>query len=123
MTTTNETDLLHTLIARAPSALPNVRVFRRNVLNVATAHGFRARNGIPGMADAYALVVGGLHVEIETKSARGQLRGAQENWAEFCHGWGVPHVVLRAQRGEPPDRTVARWIAELSDVVSRREQS
>lgn len=115
--TTSETDLLHLFIRDAPVSLPDVRVFRRNILNVATAHGFRARNGIVGQADAYALTRGGRHVEIETKAARGRMAEAQKRWRSFCLGWGIPHLVLRALPNEEPNDTVARWISELRAVL------
>lgn len=121
MTRLTETDLLHMFIERAPFALPHVRVFRRNVINRAVEIDGRTvhlRNGVPGMGDAYALVLGGRHVELETKSARGKMRDAQESWAEWCHGWGVPHLVLRARRDEAPDQTIARWLEELRAILA-----
>ncbi len=108
-----ETDLLNLLIERAPHALPHVRIFRRNILNVETKLGFRARNGIKGQSDAYAYTRGGKVVEIETKAARGTLAEAQKAWRTFCETWGIPHLVLRARPNEQPDDTVARWIEEL----------
>lgn len=113
----NETDLLHLFIIRTPFALPDVRVFRRNILNVATLHGFRARNGITGQADAYAITRGGRHVEIETKAARGRLADEQRSWRAFCADFDIPHLVLRAMRGETPDQTVDRWIDELTRIL------
>src|SRR5690349_2412214 len=116
----NETDLLHTFIERVPHALPDVRVFRRNIINrVVEEHGrkFQLKNGIKGQSDAYALVRGGRHVEIETKAASGKMREAQERWRAFCLGWSVPHLVLRARRNETPDETVNRWTDELRAVV------
>jgi hypothetical protein len=113
----NETDLLHAFIEAAPFALPNVRIFRRNVINVQAVQGFRARNGIPGQADAYAIVKGGLHIEIETKAARGKLAAAQLRWRDFCHTWRVPHLVLRAGNGEAPDATIERWLSELLAAI------
>ena len=118
----NETDLLHALIESVPFELPHVRVFRRNIINRAVEiEGRRVhlRNGISGQGDAYALVQGGRHIEIETKAARGAMRAAQVSWSGFCATWGVPHVVLRARRGEPPGETVGRWVEELRDVVTR----
>jgi hypothetical protein len=113
----NETDLLHLFIAAAPHTLPDVRVFRRNIINVETIHGFRARNGIAGQADAYAIFRGGRHVELETKAARGTMRKAQIAWRAWCERWQVPHLVLRAVKGEQPSDTVVRWIAELGAAV------
>lgn len=112
----NETDLLHLFIERAPHALP-CRVFRRNILNVETKQGWRARNGIKGQADAYALAFGGKHVEIETKAARGTIAEAQRAWRAFCHEWHIPHLVLRAAPFEKPEETVDRWIEELRGAL------
>ena len=112
----NETDLLHLFIERAPFVLPRVRVFRRNIVNTISVHGFHARNGIAGQADAYALVQGGRHIEIETKAAT-RLRKAQEAWRDFCDGWGVKYLVLRAQKSESAHDTVERWCGELAEVV------
>ncbi len=114
----NETDLLHTLILRAPLAIPSLwRVERRNIINVTTDRGARVRNGVKGQADAFALTRGGRHIEIETKAARGVLAEAQERWRDACHAHHVPHLVLRARRNESPDDTVNRWIDELRAVV------
>jgi hypothetical protein len=113
----SETDLLWQFIKETPVSLPNVRVFRRNVLNVGTTLGFRAVNGIKGQADAYAIVRGGLHVEIETKAARGAMREAQEAWKRHCARFQIPHLVLRAKKNEAPDATVARWISELGECI------
>lgn len=117
----NETDLLHLFMVRAPLALPEVwRIERRNIINVETNFGARVRNGVKGQADSFALLVGGWHVEIETKAARGVLADAQRRWREACVARNVPHLVLRAGKGETPDATVARWIEELRTVVTER---
>jgi hypothetical protein len=113
----SETDLLWQLIKEAPVSLPDVRVFRRNILNVATVQGFRAVNGIKGQADAYALARGGRHIELETKAARGAMRDAQERWRAWCVGWEIPHLVLKAGKRETPDATVRRWIEELRGAL------
>lgn len=116
----NETDLLHLYIERVPFALPHVRVFRRNVINRTVSEGDRKytlRNGIKGQADAYALVRGGLHVEIETKAASGTLRDAQERWREFCIAHEIPHLVLRAKKDEAPTVTIERWVSELAECL------
>jgi hypothetical protein len=116
----NETDLLHMLIERVPFDLPDVRVFRRNIINrVVEERGrkFTLKNGIKGQADAYALVRGGLHVELETKAARGAMRDEQWAWRSFCHRFGIPHLVLRARPDEHPSATVERWIEELTHAA------
>lgn len=116
----SEHDLLALFIRQAPKAIPSVRVFRRNIINrTVTIEGRRVHlhNGIPGQGDAYALLKGGRHVEIETKAAKGTMREAQERWLDFCEAWQVPHLVLRAKRDEPADTTVTRWIEELRGVL------
>lgn len=116
----NETALLHTFMLRAPSALSDLwRVERRNIINVQTTHGARVRNGVKGQADAFALFNGGRHVEIETKAARGVLGEAQARWRAACLDHGVPHLILKAHAGEPPDETIERWGVELRAVVER----
>ena len=112
----NETDLLWMLMAEVPKRLPDVRIFRRNIINTLSTQGFRAVNGIKGQGDAYALVRGGKHVEIETKAARGQLRDAQEAWRKYCQNFSIPYVVLRALSTETPEQVIARWVDELSLV-------
>lgn len=115
-----EHDLLALFIREAPKALPDLRVFRRNIINrVVMIEGRKVHlvNGIPGQGDAYALVRGGRHVEIETKVAKGRMREAQERWRDFCASWGVPHLVMQARKDEPADATVARWIEELRGVL------
>lgn len=112
----SETDLLHLLIERVPFVMPEVRVFRRNIINVMTKHG-RVRNGIKGQSDAYAIVRGGRHVEVETKSATGSLTKEQRAWLAFCEKFEIPHLVLTARKGEDSDATVSRWISELQIVV------
>lgn len=118
----NETDLLHHLIKRVPFAYPQARVFRRNIIKrvvVENGRKFMLRNGIAGQSDAYALIRGGMHIEIETKAATGKVREAQERWQDFCRTFGIPHIVLRASKGEFVDDTVNRWIDELRAVVEK----
>lgn len=116
----NETEMLMKFIADVPSHMPHVRVFRRNIINAEVARGgrsFRLKAGIKGQCDAYAYVDGGRVVEIETKAAKGRMLDEQRAWRAFCLERRIPHLVLRALRGEHPAATVDRWIAELRSVV------
>lgn len=116
----SEHDLLALFIREAPKALPQLRVFRRNIINrTVTIEGRKVHlvNGIPGQGDAYALLKGGRHIEIETKAAKGTMGEAQERWRDFCAAWGVPHLVMKARKDEPSDTTVTRWIEELRGVL------
>lgn len=115
-----ETDLLKLFIDRAPFTLPMLRIFRRNIIRrKAQIEGREVMlvNGIKGQADAYALVRGGRHIEIETKSATGKLRAAQERWRAYCLREGIPYLQPRALKGETPDDTVSRWIEELRAIL------
>ena len=117
----NETELLMKFIAETPRALPHVRVFRRNIINADVERNgrhFRARAGIRGQADAYAIATGGKHIEIETKAAKGKMADEQLAWRAWCAEFRVPHLVLRAKANEYPDATVERWIGELRHVCS-----
>lgn len=116
----SETDLLHIFITRAPHVIPDVRIFRRNVINrVVEIEGRKVtlRSGIEGQCDAYAIVRRGGHVEIETKAAKGRMREAQKRWREWCQLWEIPHLVLRGRIDEEPESTVERWVTELADKV------
>ena len=116
----SEHDLLALFIREAPKALPTVRVFRRNIIRrkvVIEGRPVMLVNGIPGQGDAYALLRGGRHVEIETKDAKGRMGEAQIRWRAFCASWGVPHLVMKARKDEPSDTTVTRWIEELRGVL------
>ncbi len=115
-----ETDLLALFLRAAPLAIRDVRVYRRNIIRrkvVIDEREVMLVNGIPGQADAYALVRGGRHIELETKAAKGKMRAAQVRWRAFCEAWGVPHLVLRALAGELPDETVNRWCEELRAIL------
>lgn len=119
----NETDLLHVFIERAPLTLRDVRIFRRNIINRVLQEGDRKyalRNGIAGQCDAYAVMRGGLHVELEAKAAKGRTREAQIRWRSFCEAWRIPYLVIRARADETTDQTVTRWIDELRAVVESK---
>jgi hypothetical protein len=91
------------------------------VFNVGAARalhgGHVVQYGIAGQCDLYGLVRGGHHIECELKSARGVLNPEQESWMNWCIAWGVPHLVLKAVKGESIDQTVSRWCEELGGVV------
>lgn len=106
------------LLQAAPYALPNMRLFRRVVVNVEAKQGFRVRAGVKGQCDIYAIARGGRILEVETKARRGVLSPAQLAWQAFCLGWGVPHIVLIEKRGETPDETVNRWLGEIRAVAA-----
>lgn len=114
---THESNLQQHLLLKAPERLPDLRLFRRNVVAVQVG-GRGIRAGIKGQSDLYGYVRGGRCIEVELKGLRGALRPEQKAWAAWCAEWGVPHVVLRAEKGETIDATVERWIGELRAVIA-----
>lgn len=113
-----ERDLVRLFIEQVPYALPEARVFQREILNVETAQGWRARAGVAGQADCYALVKGGRHIEIEAKAVKHKWYARQLAWRQFCQEWGIPYLVLKANTGESPTQTVERWIALLRSLCT-----
>lgn len=112
-----ESQLQARLLLVAPERLPTLRLFRRNISTV-NLRGYKVQFGIPGQGDLYGLVRGGRHLEIELKSATGSLNPEQRAWREWCIGWGIPHVVLKARKDETVEETVERWCDELLPIVA-----
>lgn len=112
----SEVDLMRALLAAAAVALPNVRLFRRNVGAFQVAGGV-FRSGIKGQADIYGYERGGRALEIECKAARGKLRPEQEAWRDWCRAWGVRWMLLDARARELPAATVSRWVGEISREI------
>jgi hypothetical protein len=106
-------------ILRVPFVFPHVHVFRRQIVNVETKEGWRARAGIKGQADYYAIIDGGGHVEIETKAWKHKFYPEQIAWRKFCEDNRIPYMAPTARKGEEPEATVDRWIAELGELVKR----
>lgn len=116
----SEAQLLKSFLEAVPYRIPGTLVFTRPMVNArATAGGrtWHVRAGVPGQCDLYAVARGGKHVEIEGKSARGQLRDAQIAWQKRCVELEIPHLVLRARKGEAPSDTVTRWCDELRSIL------
>jgi hypothetical protein len=116
----SEHDLLALFIRAVPEALPNVRVFRRNIIRrkvMINRIPVMLVNGIPGQGDAYAIVKGGRHIEIEAKSSKGVMRPGQKRWRLFCGIWGITHLVVKGSKDELVEETVARWVEELRAVL------
>lgn len=130
-----ETDLVKLFVARVPFVLPNCRAFERTIIDavVIMLHHFmqwlgrrtgdpiktRLRSGVAGQGDAWVLVKGGRHIEVEAKAARGVMRDAQGRWKEFCDAGWCDHLIVRARKGETPEQTVERWVEELRVAVEK----
>jgi hypothetical protein len=118
-----ESDLQAALLIAAPYHLPHLRLFRRNVgkFKLANHDGSTRvlRVGIPGQCDLYGLLRGGRHVELELKSRSGRLEDDQKSWRDACQAWGIPWLLLKAERGETKEQTVDRWISEIRKVLGQ----
>ena len=115
----NESRLQAALLLAAPGFLPDLRLFRRNVM-VARVEGRSVRTCIKGQCDLYGYIRGGKTIEVELKSAKGRMRPEQRAWAAWCVGWGIPHLVLKAQAEETVEQTVERWCDEIGLAVGLR---
>jgi hypothetical protein len=111
-----EIPLMQAFQHAATFALPHVRLFRREVLR-AQIQGRQVKAGIRGQADLYALAHGGLHVELEVKALDGRLSPEQKAWRDWCVKGEIPWMLLKPEKGEEPDATVARWVSELRALV------
>lgn len=112
-----ETDQLQPELLRlAPYRIPELRLFRRNILR-AKIDGRIIQAGIKGQCDLWGVTRGGTHVEIELKSIRGSLTPEQRSWGAFCVEWRVPYVALKAHKGESCQQTAERWCVEIRRVL------
>lgn len=105
------------LLLAAPRELPNLRLFRRNILAV-RIEGRAMSAGIPGQSDLYGITRGiARHVELELKSLTGRSSPEQKVWAAWCATWGIPHLVLRPLPDESTSQTVTRWCHEIRQAL------
>jgi len=114
---TLESTLQSALLLAAPSRLPDVRFFRRNI-GAANMHGATVRFAIKGQCDLYGITRGGRHLEVELKAAGERLKPDQKTWASWCKQWEVPHIVLTGEEDETVEETVERWIGELETILA-----
>lgn len=113
-----ESTLQARLLLLAPERLPDLRLFRRNVV-VARTENRTVRAGLPGQSDLYGYVRGGRVIEVELKAAGRYLSPPQRAWAKWCSDWDVPHVTLTGRVGETVEQTVERWIGELAELIKK----
>lgn len=117
-----EGELQVAFLLEAPKVFPELRLFRRNVMKIRVAdpRTGRVRSmrfAVPGQCDLYGICTGGLHVEIELKSATGSLEPDQRSWRDFCSEWCIPYALLKAKKGESIPETIARWMVELRQAI------
>ncbi len=116
-----ETQLGNFLLVRFPLLVQNALIFRRPIIRArATAGGrtWQAVAGVPGQADFYVVAQGGLHVEVETKSARGTLRAAQDAWMARCIALRIPYVLARVPKdAASPDDIIRVWCDAIETAI------
>ena len=128
--TAHESDLMRAYQEAIPYHLPNVRIFRRNIMAAHLSGGHFVRAGIPGQCDLYAYVKGrdsigpwpdapAIPIEIECKGARAKWTDAQKKWRAFCEEWRIPYLALEARKDETPGETIVRWVEETRALVLR----
>lgn len=108
----HEKVLQKALLARYPSAIPDLALFARFTGVVKTGSTTQIA-GVPGQADLWGVWTGAIHIEIELKSVNGKLSKDQIAWKQYCLVNGIPHLVLQAWTGETVEDTVERWIQKI----------
>lgn len=124
---------------------PNVRLFRRNIINTTVRHMhtdevIHLKSGQVGQADLYGYARRGVHdvrdsggkligtsksvgcavpIEIELKGVGTPTSPEQVNWATWCKDWGVIYLKLQAKKGEMVNDTTARWTFEVDRFLSQ----
>lgn len=123
----HESDLMRAYQEAVPFALPNVRIFRRNIMAAHLSGGHFVRAGIPGQCDLYGYIarpIGqrsllALPIEIECKGARARWTDQQKMWRAFCEEWRIPYLALEARKDDTPGATIIRWVEETRALVGR----
>lgn len=83
---------------RIQLAIPNLRVFKRQVGVFKTTAGTHIKIGIKGQADLYALVKtkhGLIHIEIEVKSGAAVQSKEQKHWQNFIESMSGLYIIAR----------------------------
>lgn len=123
-----ETELRRRYLAACSRALPDLRLFNRNVGFFKTPGGGGFRAGIKGQADVYGyyrshrtpsghLVT--IPIEVELKRYGQPLKPEQEAWRAWCKEWGVPYLLLEEKsRDTPPGDTIGGWVNQTRDYLA-----
>jgi hypothetical protein len=106
-------------LLRLPFEIPDLRLFRRNVGAAKMPSGRVVRFAIKGQCDTYGICDGGRHVEVELKALHGRLSPEQRAWRAWCLAHSVPYLLCLERAGEDHAQTVARWVAELRQLVGQ----
>ena len=112
-----ESDLQRALLSRVSTEFRDHRFFRRNT-GIIKLEDRVFRASLPGQCDLYVIGRGGWHGEVEIKRY-GRLNAAQERWRDWCREWGVPWILLEADKSEQVTATIERWVVELRAWLSQ----
>jgi hypothetical protein len=122
-----ETELRRFYVAKCTAAIPDTRLFIRNVGQFQDERGNVFKAGITGQADVWGWLFRTPHpmpLEIELKNVRTKETDEQRAWKAYCDSNGVPHLKLRAKKNETPRQVVDRWVVLTGDwLVAVRERA
>jgi hypothetical protein len=112
-----ETELRRFYVAKCTAVILDARLFVRNVGQFQDDRGNVFKAGITGQADVWGWLFRDdgtwpMPLEIELKNVRTKESDGQRAWKAYCDSNGVPHLKLRAKKGETPRQVVDRWIEE-----------
>ncbi len=110
-----ETELRRFYVAECTERFLDARLFIRNVGQFQDERGNVFKAGITGQADVWGWLYRPPHpmpLEIELKNVRTPERPGQKAWKAYCDSNRVPHLKLRAKKGETPRQVIDRWVAE-----------
>lgn len=116
---------------------PNVRLFRRNIINTTVRHlhtdeVMTLKSGQVGQSDLYGFTrrmrdnTNGrsgrfgfpVPLEIELKGFGTPTSEEQLNWETWCKDWGIVYMRLRANKNETSGETCARWTFEVDRFLA-----
>lgn len=108
---------------------PNVRLFRRNIINTTVRHlhtdeVMNLKSGQVGQADLTGYARRGnktgfsVPIEIELKGFGTPVSDEQVNWETWCKDWGIVYMRLRANKNETSGETCARWTFEVDRFLA-----
>ena len=125
-----EATLRQRLMIEAPRAIPNLRLFYRNIIDQRVERNGRSyslKSGTPGMADLFGFyrtrAGPAIPIELELKAWNGVQSKEQIAWMTFVTMMTIPFLLLRQRKTETTDQTVSRWLTEVEALLSSTARS
>lgn len=127
-----ETEYRRRYLAACSRALPDLRLFNRNVGFFKTPGGGGFRAGIKGQADIYGFFrlrrgpfIDGVQtritipIEVELKKFGQSLKPEQEAWRNWCQEWEVPYLLLEEKsKTAIPSDTIGEWVNQTREYLA-----